>query len=55
MDSTQESTRRRYRVTVRYRRVSDEDADPKKRAIVGVLLEAARRRSALKRAEVEGA
>lgn len=55
MDLTQESTQERYRVTVRYKRISKSAADMQKRTIALTLAEAMRRQRALELAEGEGA
>lgn len=44
MDSTLEPGQR-YRITVRYKHISEEEADLKKRAIANVITEAMRRES----------
>jgi hypothetical protein len=54
MDSTQESSRPPYRITVRYTRISKQDAELKKQAIIGVLTEAVRRRQAVTPSAGEG-
>lgn len=53
MDS-KESTRLGYRIRVRYKHLSLEEADLKKRAIVGVLSEVMQRQTALPATSGEG-
>jgi hypothetical protein len=55
MDSAKESTRRNYRINVVYKQISEDDADLRKRMIVGVLTEAVRRESAVRPAPAGGA
>ncbi len=54
MDLSHELARQNYRVTVRYKRVSEAEADLKKRALAGVAIAAMRRRRSGQPEEAEG-
>ena len=54
MDLSHDPTRQNYRVTVRYKRVSREEADLKMMAIASVAVAALRRRGDLKPESAEG-